>query len=135
MKHPNRGGPRLRAQGDNYLERYIAHQRPAGTEPVTLAVDYLNELCDRVYGGRKHNYTLNHFGKWRRWLAGNRQRPGSEPPPRQVVDVIRAELLHIVLIEHGEDYASSVCDYVGLPALDAGSLDSDKLARKAGVEK
>lgn len=111
------------AQGDNYLERYIAHQRPAGTEPVTLAVDYLNRLCDAAYGG-EHRYTLNQLGKWRRWLAGG-DRPNAEPPPRAVVDVIRAELLVIVLMDRlGEQQAAQICEYIGLPNVAGGKPKS-----------
>lgn len=108
MKHPNRGGPR--PEGDNYLERYIAHQRPVGTEPVTLAVEHLNQLCDEVYGG-EHRYTLNLLSRWRRYLRGE---PSGAKPPQKVIDAIRAELIHVALVED-EGFASELCEYIGLP--------------------
>lgn len=100
-------------RGDNYLERFITHQRPCGTEPVSLAVDYINKLCDSACGG-VHKYTLNDLGKWRRNLKFGTGRP----PPQKVIDIIRAELIYIALLDISEDYAAKLCEYIGLPQLD-----------------
>lgn len=92
-------------------ETWLTAQTPCG-EPLTIIMSELCERYAKIYR-ESVTYTNNDFRSWVRHANGLTT---GKPLPKKIEALMQSELIyHALSLDLGEDLATDLCRYLGLP--------------------